>query len=246
MGKIVIRSVPSSTLVAPSSLSPMPSFFITGTDTGVGKTFFTCWLVRAWRDAGHNAVGLKPISTGGREDAILLEQANDLRLSLDAINPIHFLEPAAPLFAAQSENRTIDLDLARAEIERARTKFSHVAVEGIGGWRVPLAAGYGVREWARDLGFPVVVVARGTLGTLNHTLLTVDSIREAGLTCAGIVVNAGPEEIETPGRVSPDLDLARRRNVVLLRDLLALPVLEFDRSVQAAGRLPLWLGGKEI
>jgi len=219
----------------------MPSFFISGTDTGVGKTFFTCWLVRAWRGAGHDAVGLKPISTGGREDAELLEQANDFRLPLDAINPIHFREPAAPLFAAQLENRTIDLDRARAEIELARTKFSHVAVEGIGGWRVPLAAGYGVREWARDLGFPVVVVARGTLGTLNHTLLTVDSIRDAGLTCAGVIVNAGPDRDS-----SPDLDLARRRNVVLLRDLLALPVLEFDRSVQAAGRLPLWLGGEEI
>ena len=218
----------------------MPSFFITGTDTGVGKTFFTCWLVRAWRDAGHDAAGLKPISTGGREDAILLEQANDFRLSLDAINPIHFLEPAAPLFAAQMENRTIDLDRARGEIDAARAKFSHVAVEGIGGWRVPLAAGHGVREWARDLALPIVVVARGTLGTLNHTLLTVDSIREAGLTCAGVVVNAGPDEN------LPDLDLARRRNVVLLRDLLALPVLEFDRSAQAAGRLPLWLGGKEV
>jgi dethiobiotin synthetase len=219
----------------------MPSFFITGTDTGVGKTWFTCWLVRAWRAAGHDAAGLKPIATGGREDSRLLEQANDFRLSLDEINPLHFHEPAAPLVAAGLEHRTIDFPALHASIMAMPARFPHLAIEGVGGWRVPLAPGYEVRDWARDLGFPVVVVARGTLGTLNHTLLTVDSIRAAGLTCAGVVVNAGPSE-----GASPDLDLTRRRNVVLLSSLLALPVLELDRRAQAAGRLPLWLGGKEI
>ncbi len=222
----------------------MPSFFITGTDTGVGKTFFTCWLVRAWRAAGHDAVGLKPIASGDREDALLLEQANDGRLTLDEINPLHFRQPAAPIFAARAENRSIDFAALNQGI--TAMTFSHLAVEGVGGWRVPLAFRYDVRAWARDLALPVVVVARGTLGTLNHTLLTVDSIREAGLTCAGIVVNAGPDEGASPDRVSPDLDLTRRQNVVLLRSLLALPVLEFDRGVQAAGRLPLWLGGEEV
>jgi dethiobiotin synthetase len=219
----------------------MPSFFITGTDTGVGKTWFTCWLVRAWRSLGHDAAGLKPICTGGRDDARWLERASDFRLSLDDINPLYFREPAAPLPAARLENRSIDFATLARSILSTKSRFSHLALEGVGGWRVPLAPGYGVREWARDLGFPVVVVARGTLGTLNHTLLTVDSIREAGLTCAGVVVNAGPSE-----GVSPDLDLTRRRNVVLLGELLRLPVLEFDRGAQASGRLPLWLGGKEI
>ena len=217
----------------------MPRFFITGTDTGVGKTFFTCWLVRAWRAAGHDAIGLKPIASGDREDAILLEQANGGRLTLDDINPYHFDQPAAPIFAARAENRTIDFVTLNQEI--SALTFSHLAVEGVGGWRVPLAFRYDVRDWARDLALPVVVVARGTLGTLNHTLLTVDSIHDAGLTCAGVVVNAGLDE-----GVSPDFDLTRRQNVVLLRSLLALPVLEFDRGVQATGRLPLWLGGEEV
>ena len=218
--------------------------FITGTDTGVGKTFFTCWLVRAWRLQGYDSAALKPISTGGREDAICLRDAIDSRLTLDEMNPIHFREPAAPLLAARLENRAIDFKALNQGIHAMRSRFPHLAVEGIGGWRVPLAPGYDVRDWARDLGFPVVVVARGTLGTLNHTLLTVDSIREAGLTCAGVVVNAGPEE--SPNRVSPDFDLARRRNVDLLRDLTGLPLFEFDRCVQASGHVPLWLGGKEI
>jgi dethiobiotin synthetase len=224
----------------------MPSFFITGTDTGVGKTWFTCWLVRAWRTRGHTAAALKPISTGDREDALLLRAASGDALPLDEINPIHFREPAAPLLAARDENRSIDFIALNDGIRAMQKRFSHLAVEGIGGWRVPLAPGYDVRDWARDLGFPIVVVARGTLGTLNHTLLTVESIAAAGLTCAGIVVNAGPEKTEPPNRVLPDLDLARGRNVALLRDLVGLPVFEFDRRAQASGHVPVWLGGEEV
>jgi dethiobiotin synthetase len=219
----------------------MPSFFITGTDTGVGKTFFSCWLVRAWRLHGYDSAALKPISTGNREDALRLQVAIGSRLSLDEINPVYFREPAAPLLVARAENRSIDFTALNHEIKEVSAHFSYLAVEGVGGWRVPLATGYDVRDWARDLGFSVVVVARGTLGTLNHTLLTVDSIRAAGLACAGVVVNAGPEEGSLP-----DLDLARRRNVDLLRDLLRLPVFEFDRRAQASGHVPVWLGGKEI
>jgi dethiobiotin synthetase len=213
--------------------------FITGTDTGVGKTHFTAWLVRAWRRAGHDAVALKPIATGDRADAAALQHAMDTRLALDEINPVHFSEPAAPLVAAQAENRTIDFPQLNAAISETSARFSHVAVEGVGGWRVPLAPGYEVRDWARELALPVVVVARGTLGTVNHTLLTVESIRAAGVACAGLVVNAGPPEL-----ASPDLDFVLRRNAALLRDLLGLPVLELDRRAEAAGHLPAWLGGE--
>ena len=219
----------------------MPAFFITGTDTGVGKTWFTCVLARLWRAQGHSVAALKPISTGGREDALCLHKAVDSGLGLDEINPVHFREPAAPLLAARGDERSIDFDALNRKIQAIRTRFSHLAVEGIGGWRVPLAPDYEVRDWARDLGFPVVVVARGTLGTLNHTLLTVDSVRAARLACAGVVVNAGPEDSR-----SPDLDLTRGRNVELLRELLRLPVLDLDGRAQASGHVPVWLGGKEV
>jgi len=229
----------------------MPSFFITGTDTGVGKTWLTCWLARAWQRQGHTVAALKPISTGGRDDAFCLRDAIGSRLTLDEINPVHFDEPAAPLLAAQAEGRSIDFTALNQGIQAICARFSHSAVEGIGGWRVPLAPGYDVRDWARDLGYSVVVVARGTLGTLNHTVLTVDSVVAAGLICAGVVVNAGPEEAASPdwgspSRVSPDLDLARGRNVALLRDLLGLPVFELHGRAQASGHVPVWLGGKEI
>jgi dethiobiotin synthetase len=211
--------------------------FITGTDTGVGKTYFACWLIRAWRHEGYNAAALKPIATGDREDAIALRQALDLRFTLDEINPVHFRQPAAPLLAAREEARVIDFPRLNAGIRDTRARFSHVAVEGVGGWRVPLGDHYEVRDWARELRLPIVVVARGSLGTLNHTLLTVESIHAAGLACAGIVVNAGANP-------SPDLDPILGRNAALLRQLLGLPVLEFDRRVETAGHLPLWLGGK--
>jgi dethiobiotin synthetase len=216
-------------------------FFITGTDTNVGKTWFTCWLVRAWRQHGHIAAALKPISSGDREDARQLMHAIGARLQLDEVNPVHFREPSAPIFAALAEKRSIDFVALNKRIQETSTHFSRLAVEGVGGWRVPLAPNYEVRDWARDLGLPVVVVARGTLGTLNHTLLTVESIRAAGLDCAGVVVNAGPKE-----KSSPDLDLARGRNVALLRDLLGLPVLELDGRAQASGHVPLWLGGEKV
>ena len=120
-----------------------------------------------------------------------------------------------------------------------RTRFPYLAVEGVGGWRVPLAPGYEVREWARDLALPVVVVALNRLGVINHTLLTVESIHAAGLTCAGVVLNAGPE-----ANASPDFDFARSHNVLLLRDILGLPILELERGAHAAGEIPVWLGGE--
>jgi dethiobiotin synthetase len=215
----------------------MSAFFITGTDTGVGKTFFTCWLVRAWRAAGHRAAALKPIAAGDREDALLLRAEMSDALSLDEINPVHFSQAAAPIFAAQAEDRIIDFAALNKGIAAMQNRFSHLAVEGVGGWRVPLAPDYSVCEWAWELSLPVVVVARAQLGTLNHTLLTVDSIHAAGLECAGVVINPGLED-------SPDLDLTRSQNVGLLRELLGLPIFEFDRRAQASGDLPVWLRGK--
>ena len=214
----------------------MPHFFITGTDTGVGKTWFTCWLVRSWRAQGHNAIALKPIAAGDREDGRLLREAGGDVLTLDEINPIHLREPAAPLIAARAENRTLDFPALNHAIAETGKPFSHLAVEGVGGWRVPLAPDYEVRDWARELDLSVVVVARAGLGTLNHTLLTVESIRAAGVACAGVVLNPGPN-----GETS---DLAAQTNGALLRDLLGLPVFQFDRLAHAAGKVPVWLGGE--
>jgi dethiobiotin synthetase len=222
----------------------MPSFFITGTDTGVGKTYFTSWLARSWCTAGHSAAALKPVCTGDRSDAEILRTAAGFGLSLDEINPHHFAAAAAPFVAAREEGRVIDFIAENRRILDFQARFTHLAVEGAGGWRVPVAPGYEVRDWARDLGLPVVVVARATLGTINHTLLTVENIRASGAVCAGVVVNAGAVPAEAKN--SPDFELVRRTNLDLLHDLLLLPILEFDRRVERAGQVPLWLGGEKI
>jgi len=160
----------------------------------------------------------------------------DGALTLDTINPVHLREPAAPLVAARAENRALDFAALNAAVLRVAAQHSHVAVEGVGGWRVPLGPGYEVRHWARDLGLPVVVVARAGLGTLNHTLLTCESIRALGLPCAGVVLN--------PGAAAADSTLARRTNAAVLEDFLGLPVFEIDRAAEAAGKVPVWLGGE--
>src|SRR5271168_2624835 len=102
----------------------MPAFFITGTDTGVGKTWFSCRLVRSWIARGHAAAGLKPIATGDREDAALLRAAANDALTLDEINPLHFARAAAPLIAAREERRVIDFPALNRVIEAMRGRFT--------------------------------------------------------------------------------------------------------------------------
>ncbi len=222
-------------------------FFVTGTDTGVGKTYFTQWLIRSWRKLGYEAMGLKPITTGGREDAILINEAVGGIHDISTINPYHFKEPAAPLVAAEAEGIVIDRDelssRISAQVKSWRERGAWLAIEGAGGWRVPIGKNYEMRDLARDLGVPVVVVALNKLGMLNHTLLTVESVRNHGCECAGLVINQG----ENGGKYQdkPEL-LALESNARCLRDLLpgTLPIFELDSAAQATIEIPLWLGGK--
>ncbi len=191
------------------------NYFLTGTDTGVGKTYVAALLVRGLRKAGFDTVGLKPICCGGREDAEKLRNAADDELTLDDVNPVWFRFPAAPYAAAMAEERMPDLDQIRDRFKRIRRMRRSVIVEGVGGWLVPITRDYFVADLAAELGLPVVVVAANRLGVLNHTLLTVRAIRERGLPCAGVILN---NATETP-------DAAASTNGPVLEDLLEVPVL---------------------
>ncbi|SDU09645.1 dethiobiotin synthase [Verrucomicrobium sp. GAS474] len=206
--------------------------FVTGTGTGVGKTRVTALWVRTQRRRGAEAVGLKPIAAGDRDDALLLREAGGNLLSLDEINPCHLAAPLAPQVAARQEGRTIDFAAVNGAVAAARARFSHVAVEGVGGWRVPLAAGKTVGDWARELGLPVLVVASAGLGTLNHTLLTIEAIRREGLPLLGIVLN---RHGLAPG------DRAAATNREALEEWTGLPIVELKEG----GELPeaAWLFG---
>lgn len=172
----------------------MRGFFVTGTDTGVGKTFISCELVRRARAEGHKVFAFKPIETG-----VMGEWGEDQRALAKASgsNPrgtYRFAMPAAPLVAARAAGTVVDL--GRIEIDLlAGVEGSHrVLIEAAGGWRVPITEQHGTSELARRSGLPVLIVARAGLGTINHTLLTHEAIVRDGLPVAGIVLSLRPDE----------------------------------------------------
>jgi dethiobiotin synthetase len=187
------------------------SFFITGTDTGVGKTHVTSLLLHALIQAGHPAVGYKPLACGDRTDAERLRHAGaDSTLPLDVINPVFYRVPASPMAAALIENRAPDLVAVRSGFEALKQRGGPVLVEGAGGWLVPITATYSMADLAAEFRLPVLVVVQNKLGALNHTLLTVRSIQSRGLTCAGLFLN----------HVADERDPASISNRLLLEHLL--------------------------
>lgn len=191
------------------------NLFITGTDTEVGKTYFTALLVRAMRAAGIDAVGFKPVACGDWGDVDALVAAADGVEERAAICPLHFEMPASPLTAAFAEERTIDPAVILSAWRTLSARHETVIVEGIGGWRVPITPDYSVADLACDLGLPVLVVVRNRLGALNHTLLTIESIEARGLPCAGLVLN----------NVGVPDDLASHSNRATFELLRTAPIL---------------------
>lgn len=171
------------------------NLFVTGTDTGVGKTYVSSLLLRALRKCQIDAVGMKPIATGGGNDAQLLHAAADGCIPLDAVSLVRLKAPLAPAIAAELEGKPISLGEIFSSYRRLSAMHSIVLVEGAGGWRVPISQGYDIADLAGDLfkisPLQVLVVAPNRLGVINHTLLTIESIRAYGLTCAGFVLNQG-------------------------------------------------------
>ncbi len=170
------------------------NYFITGTDTHVGKTYFTTLLIRALREAGKDAVGMKPIACGSNEDTGLLLAASGNKVSLSDLNPVHFSSAVSPLTASIEEGRSIDTGEILAAYRRLSEAHGTVIVEGAGGWQTPILADYTFGDLAKAMNLPVIVVVANKLGALNHTLLTLDSIKRFGLDCAGIVFNHLSEE----------------------------------------------------
>jgi dethiobiotin synthetase len=182
------------------------ALFVTGTDTGVGKTVVGCAIAEALRRR-HVAIGvMKPIETGvgpqGPLDAISLAEAAGVADPLDLVCPQRFALPAAPSVAADHEGRTVDLAAIReAHAELAR-RHSYLLIEGAGGLLVPITAGFSMIDLAAEFGAPLVVVTRASLGTINHTLLTLEAIERRGLRLAGVVISHGPRAISSTDRAN--------------------------------------------
>jgi dethiobiotin synthetase len=171
--------------------------FITATDTGLGKTVISGAIAKILRQADKNIGVFKPIATGCRstidglvsEDAEFLSCCAESEFSLDDITPITYSTPAAPLACEVAEHRRVDIEKIAAAYNYICSKTDCVIVEGIGGIRVPITAGLDVLGMAKAFGLPVVIVARPNLGTINHTLLTIEAIRSANLPLAGVIIN---------------------------------------------------------
>lgn len=191
------------------------SFFITGTDTGVGKTYVTRLILETLRNAGHDAVGYKPVACGDREDAAILAAASG-GLDYDEVNPVYLKTPVAPYVAGMLENRTIDPADLIAGYHHLAAKHSKVLVEGAGGWEVPISANYRISDLAADLKLPVILVAGNKLGALNHIILSVNAIRAKGLVCTGIILN----------QLEDEMDTAMITNKGVVEDLTGVPLLD--------------------
>ncbi|HTU22386.1 MAG TPA: dethiobiotin synthase [Gemmataceae bacterium] len=172
---------------------PMRGLFITATDTGAGKTYVTAGIARLWRREGRSFRVCKPVATGADNDwsedtRLLAEAAGDP--DLHAITPYTFAVPAAPPVAARLAGVSLRLEDLVAAVRRRAAEGHTILVEGVGGLLCPLTEGETVADLAVELALPLIVVARRSLGTLNHTLLTIETAQRRGLCLAGVVVTA--------------------------------------------------------
>lgn len=198
---------------------PGTGFFITGTDTGVGKTLVSCALLHAARQQGRTAIGMKPVAAGtdnsGRnEDVECLNAASSFIAAAELVNPYCFAPPIAPHIAAAEAGRAIDLAVIRTAFEQLTAQADLTLVEGAGGFLVPLGESIDTADLAVHLNLPVILVVGLRLGCINHARLTAAAILERGLTLAGWVAN------------SIDPALPRRvENIAALVDRLPAPLL---------------------
>jgi dethiobiotin synthetase len=188
-----------------------PGLFVTGTDTGVGKTIVTAAIATAFKACGINAGIMKPIATGtgaGLSDPDWLMSVTGAQDPPDLITPYRFTLPAAPLVAAAQANRPIDPTRILDAFQAILTKHDCVVVEGIGGVLVPIEPGLFVADLIKRMNVPALVVARAGLGSINHTLLTLECLRNRGVPLLGLVFNS-------PARPARDADLSETVSTIL-------------------------------
>jgi dethiobiotin synthetase len=217
----------------PDSRFPIHGFFVTGTDTGVGKTLMACALLHAFAERGYRCIGMKPVASGAETrdgrlsnpDVEELLAASNVAAPRQDVNPYCFAPAIAPHIAATRANERITLERIVESYRRLAALAQIVIVEGVGGFRVPLGEA-DTAGMARRIGLPVVLVVGMRLGCLNHALLTVESIAAHELRLAGWIAN----------HVDPEMDAAED-NVQALRERIDAPMLArvaYDTSWRAA------------
>ena len=210
------------------------SVFITGTDTGIGKTYASMALLHALRGAGLRAVGMKPVASGcmataeglRNEDALALQSASSGSPDYADVNPLAYAAAVSPHLAAAAEGRRVELAPVQAAYARLAARADMVVVEGVGGWLAPLSDTLVAGDLARVLGLPVILVVGLRLGCLNHALLSARAIAADGCTLLGWIGNC-----IDPAMLEPE------RNLDTLRTRLPAPclgVIAHDAATAAA------------
>ena len=194
----------------------MNAYFVTGTGVGVGKTHVICALLRDLVKRGCTPMGCKPVSCGDRQELrSMREAAGAPATPLDSINPLYLRTAADPRMGAEFERRSVSISELAAHCAELTGAYSHLLVEGVGGWETPLAPGATMADLAAELRLPVLLVVSNCQGAVSQTLLTLRAIREKGLECRGIILNQQSEEWDT----------AAVTNRAMIEEYTGLPVL---------------------
>lgn len=195
------------------------AFFLTGTDTEIGKTFITCALLHKAAHSGYKAAGLKPVAAGTDEaglndDVENIRVASNVALPLRTSNHYCFAAAVAPHIAAAEQGVAIEFARIRETLDTALTQADFIIIEGVGGFKVPLGTDGDSADLAVALGLPVILVVGMRLGCINHALLTADAIKQRGLHLAGWVAN----------RIDPAMSRFEE-NLATLKSALTAPLL---------------------
>lgn len=206
-------------------------YFITGTDTGVGKTIVTAAILRSFIKKGLKVGAMKVIETGCinkdgillPSDGMLLRDMAEMNDSVDLITPVKMENPLSPLMASRLENTEVDIDRIFKSFETLKKKYDYLLIEGVGGLMVPLIREekkktnfYFVRDLIKDMELPVIIVTRPSLGTINHTLLTLEALKNKKIPVKGYIIN-----FSEPAKN----DIAEKTNPEVLKELLDIPCL---------------------
>jgi len=212
------------------------TIFVTGTDTGVGKTVFAASLVYFLRRQGFNALAMKPFCSGPRDDVMELQSVQRGVLSADEVNPFYFHAPVAPLVVLRQARRNIPLKEVLRKIRHVQDRSDVLVIEGSGGLMVPLGEGYKVADLIRALDCELVIVSRNKLGTINHTLLTVDAAKRLK-----------PQKLSVVLMERGTGDASTEANFGMLREFLApIPIVAYPFLGQRRISLRLFRASAKI
>lgn len=198
----------------------MSGIFITGTDTGCGKTVISAALVNHFTSQGIDCGYMKPISCGSKKDndAVYLKKLLKLKDSLPLLNPISLSYPLSPLAAARKSKIKLQKSKLLKKIlksfKKLSKKYEMLIVEGVGGGLVPITKDYMVADLIKDLKTPTIIVARAGLGTLNHTLLTIEALRKHKIKILGIIMNGYTGS-----------ELSEKDNAEIIEEISGIPIL---------------------